>query len=113
MKERTVNDSEKAMKRPAAPERAEPAVRSGIRWAVAAGMIGLLGVLLYLSLSSSAIECTVCVTFDGRTECRSARAATRDESIRTASATACAVLATGMAESLRCERTPPTSMACR
>jgi hypothetical protein len=53
------------------------------------------------------------VTFDGRTECRSARAATRDESIRTAIATACAVLATGMAESLRCERTPPTSMACR
>ena len=87
--------------------------RSRIRWVVAAGVMGLLGTLIYLSLSATAVECTVCVTFNGRMECRSARATTGEESIRTASATACAVLATGMTELLRCERTPPTSVACR
>jgi len=93
--------------------RAASAGRSRIRWLVAAGVMGLLGALVYLSLSATAVECTVCVTFNGRTECRSARATTSEESIRTAIAAACALLATGMTESLRCERTPPTSVACR
>jgi hypothetical protein len=82
-----------------------------IRMAVV-GIILLIGVLTYMSLSTQVYECTACVTFNGRTECRTARAATQEESTRAAIATACAVLAYGMTESLQCERTRPTKIEC-
>lgn len=89
-----------------------PMANRRLIWIVIAGVILLIGGLAYMSLSTQVYECAACVTFNGRTECRTARAATQEESRRAAVATACAVLAFGMTESLQCERTPPTKLEC-
>jgi hypothetical protein len=62
---------------------------------------------------SQPFSCRVCITYNGATDCRSASARTREEAQRAATSTACAQLASGMQESLRCENTPPSSIEWR
>ncbi len=81
------------------------------RWLklVIAGVVLLLfAALVYSTLSLARYECEVCVTFNGRSACRVAAGATREEAIRTASDNACAFLASGRTDSMACGRTPPT-----
>jgi hypothetical protein len=62
------------------------------------------------TLSSNSVRCRVCITFNGATDCRTASARTREDAQRAATTTACAQLASGMSDSLRCEQTPPASI---
>lgn len=71
------------------------------------------GLLAYRSLRVGRIECEVCITFQGRTDCRSAAASTRETSIDGARTAACGLLAAGMTESIRCQNTPPDRVECR
>jgi hypothetical protein len=70
----------------------------------------VLGVILYTSLtgSNSQYRVKVCITFQGHTECRTARAATHNEALRTATDNACTLMASGQSEFERCRNTPPT-----
>jgi hypothetical protein len=61
-----------------------------------------------LSLRRHRVE--VCIEFRGRSECRQASGANRDEAIRTATDAACTMLASGMTESMQCGRTNPSSL---
>jgi len=85
---------------------------------VVAGIVGVLAVagtvaVIVLAVQGSmAVSCEVCVTFAGRSACRTAAGATREEAVRTATDNACAFLASGMTDSIRCTNTPPTSVAC-
>jgi len=72
----------------------------------------MIGLIVLLILGSSAYTCEVCVTFRGRSKCRSADGTTRDEAVRTATDNACAFLASGMTASVQCGRTPPDSVRC-
>lgn len=78
--------------------------------AIAAALLFFLGILLYSSLRLGQVTVEVCVDFKGRTGCGTAAAPTEKEAIRTATDNACALISSGMTESIACSRTPPKSI---
>jgi hypothetical protein len=77
---------------------------------VGIAVVVLAGALIYSAMSGQgAVTCEVCIEFNGRTQCRTAKAATKQEALRTATDSACADLASGMNESMSCGRTTPKS----
>jgi hypothetical protein len=81
--------------------------------AACVAVAGVIAWIIYSSIGTQAYSCEVCVEFNGQTQCRSAAGATRDEAVKTAVSVACATLAQGMEQSIRCEQTPPKSMNCK
>lgn len=75
-------------------------------------VIALAAFLLWSTLASQKANCRVCVAFNGGQNCASASASSTDEARRSAQATACGVLARGMAESINCGNTQPVSVEC-
>jgi hypothetical protein len=71
--------------------------------------VGLIAVGVRQSLSSS---CEVCITFQGRTECRAAVGATEQEATTTAIQNACALISAGMTQTVQCQNRPPDSVIC-
>jgi hypothetical protein len=71
----------------------------------------VLGVILYTSFNgaNNQFRVEVCIPFNGRTECRTARASTHNEALRTATDNACSLMAGGQSEFERCRNTRPTS----
>lgn len=75
--------------------------------------IGFAGLLLYSTLSAQQVECSACVTFNGKTNCATASAEDEAAATRQAVTTACGTLSAGMDESIRCSNTPPQRPQCR
>ena len=69
-----------------------------------------VGILTYSMLDLRKNRVEVCVTFGGRSACRQASGATRNEAIRTATENACTMLASGMTDSMQCGATEPSSI---
>ena len=69
--------------------------------------------LLFNTLSAQKHECTVCVEFNGKRNCATASNETEAEAERAAQTTACGTLASGMDQSIACDRTPPISRQCK
>ena len=71
----------------------------------------ILAAILYTSLAgaNSKYRVEVCISYHGHTECRTARAATRNEALRTATDNACTMMASGQAEFEQCRNTRPDS----
>jgi hypothetical protein len=74
------------------------------------GGILFLGLLVYLTLGQKRYRAEVCIAYQGRTDCRTASAATKQQAQRTATDNACAVVTSGMTDSIACANTPPTSV---
>jgi hypothetical protein len=73
--------------------------------------VGLvLGYIVISSFSRPRFRCQVCMSFNGRRDCRTASAETRENALRTAITNACAELAGGRSESNQCEMTRPESV---
>ncbi len=71
----------------------------------------VLAAIVYSTIQTTQYRCEVCITFDGRSGCRTAKASTREQAQRTATENLCSVLgAAGQAESRRCETTPTDSV---
>ena len=70
------------------------------------------GLIWYASVSLGGHHCEVCLSYRGAEACRSAEGSTVEEARRTAVDLACAELASGMTESLRCQNTPPARVTC-
>jgi hypothetical protein len=68
--------------------------------------------VVYMSFHSTKVECEVCVTYQGQTNCGKASSETREGAIRSAVTAACATLAGGMTETIRCQNTPPDRTTC-
>jgi hypothetical protein len=81
-------------------------------WLAAVVLVGIVTVVVVSSLRVAGARCEVCVSFRGREACRSVDAATEDEARRGAHANACALLASGVTDSLACDRTPESSARC-
>lgn len=81
-----------------------------LKLVVAIGFLLLLGVLLYSTLSLSKVTVEVCIEFRGRTNCGTAAGTTEEEAIRTATTNACALIASGMTDSMACARGTPVSI---
>jgi hypothetical protein len=76
----------------------------------------LLPVIVYVVWSSfqvSDFECEVCITFGGRDACRTVAGKTEEEAMRGALNNTCALLSSGVTDTLRCERTTPRKLECR
>jgi hypothetical protein len=78
---------------------------------VVAVLVTVAAMLSYVK-SSLAESCEVCITFNGRTDCREAFAQTRDEAIETATTNACALISSGMTDSIQCSNSKPDSVTC-
>jgi hypothetical protein len=69
--------------------------------------------LLWSTLSSQRVECSVTVDFGGTRNSAIASAASEPDATREAQTAACGPLATGMDERIACGRIPPVSRHCR
>jgi hypothetical protein len=70
----------------------------------------VLAALIFATIGVSKFRCEVCITFNGRTACRTAGASTEAQAVRTATENACAQIASGVTDSMACESTPPQSL---
>ena len=89
--------------------------RKGVGKSIILGAVfvaALLALVIYASSGLGRHACEVCLDFEGRTACRKAEGNTVEEARRTATDLACAMLSSGMTESLRCSNTPPSSVTC-
>jgi len=94
---------------------AVPPRRRSWRNAVAALVVltPVVAFVVYSSFRVSAIECEVCMRFEGRELCRAASAARREEALRSAVDNACALLTSGMTNTIRCQQGEPARAQCR
>jgi len=77
---------------------------------IVAGVL-LLGYLFYsTSTSNVKYRVEVCVAFQGRTSCRTARADSEEHALRTAQSNACGLIASGVTDTMQCEHSNPTSV---
>ncbi len=74
--------------------------------------LGFGALLLYSTLSAQQVECTACVTFEGRSNCATASGVDEAEALRTAVNTACGTIAQGMDQTIRCAGMPPERPRC-
>jgi hypothetical protein len=71
------------------------------------------GFLLWSTLSSQRVECTVTVAFNNAQNTATASAASQADATREAQTAACGPLAQGMDQSIACSRIPPVNRKCR
>ena len=76
-------------------------------------LLPIIGYVVYSSFQVSEFECEVCITFDGNDACRTVAGKTQEDSLRGAVTNTCAQLASGVTDTLRCERTKPRKAECR
>ncbi len=77
---------------------------------VIAGIIvalALIGLIVYSTVSLGGYEVEVCMAFNGQTNCRKATGSSEDFALRTAISNACAPIASGVTDSMACERSAP------
>lgn len=79
---------------------------------IVGGLVGLLAVFTYLSMSPSEVSCEVCMEFRGATECRKAAGKDRAEAEMAAASTACGLISGGVTDGISCRNTPPKSVMC-
>jgi hypothetical protein len=72
-------------------------------------VLGVLAFLIYSSMHIAKYRVEVCVAFHDRSECRTASADTQEHALRSAQSNACALIASGVTETMQCERVTPTS----
>jgi hypothetical protein len=76
-------------------------------------VLAFAGLLLYSTLSSQRVECTVSVNFNSAENTATASGASEADASREAQTTACGPLARGMNESIACGRIAPIMRRCR
>ncbi|MFI5395693.1 MAG: hypothetical protein ACHQ9S_09180 [Candidatus Binatia bacterium] len=84
--------------------------RSG--WLLAGILILFMAFVIYGSLHITGYRCSVCISFRGQDVCRTVDGPTEREARSGATTNACAFLASGVTDSLACERTLPTKVDC-
>lgn len=70
----------------------------------------VLGVIIYTTVGTAQYRCEVCVSYQGRSACRTASARTERQALRAATENACAQIASGVTDSIACGNTPPNSV---
>jgi len=68
----------------------------------------VIGVLIYSSLNLATYRVEVCMTFNGKSSCRTAAGSTKDTALQAAITNACAEIAFGVTETIACGRTEPS-----
>ncbi|HEX7338061.1 MAG TPA: hypothetical protein VF252_12720 [Gemmatimonadales bacterium] len=76
-------------------------------------VLAFAGFLLWSTIASQRVECTVTVAFNNTRNTATASASSEADATREAQTTACGPLINGMNESIACSRIPPVSRQCR
>lgn len=82
--------------------------KPGLWIALAVG--GFVAWLISSTMGQSKFRVEVCMEFQGRSSCRVAAGPNEEQALRTATENACALIASGMTDSMACDRTPPKSI---
>ena len=77
-----------------------------------AGLAAIIGVVVYTSFEVGGVRCEVCIEFAGRSACRAVDGNTEQDALAAARTNTCAQLASGVTDSMACERTTPTKVDC-
>jgi hypothetical protein len=83
-----------------------------VKIVLALAFAAFVGYILYSPSREGKVTCEVCMEFKGQKSCRSASGPGRDEATRTARDNACAGIAFGREDSIRCGNTEPASVRC-
>lgn len=67
----------------------------------------LIGVLIYSTSKLAVHKVEVCMEFNGMTRCSTASGATEENALRAATTTACALIASGVTDSVACGQATP------
>jgi hypothetical protein len=73
-------------------------------------VIVVLVVIVYSTMNMARYRVEVCMQFDGRTNCKTTAGQTQEYALRTAKSNACADIASGVTDSMACERADPISV---
>jgi hypothetical protein len=73
----------------------------------------VIALFFYMSTARATEECTVCMEFNGRSNCATAAGHTAAEATETAHSTACGPIASGMNETIACGNRAPLNVQCR
>lgn len=87
--------------------------RMGVTIAVIVIVLGGLGLIIWSSMGLAQVTGEVCITYNGRTECRVASGTTEAEALRTGADMACSALASGMTDRINCQATKPSRVTWR
>jgi len=79
---------------------------------VSGGLLLFMAFVIYRSLHVAGYQCTVCIDFRGQSTCRKVEGPTEQDARTGATNNVCAFLASGVTDSIACERTPPTKVEC-
>lgn len=74
------------------------------------GAILFIGLLAYSSFGNRKNRVEVCMEFNGRTNCRVASGPNRQQALRAATENACALIASGVGDSIACQNKTPLSV---
>jgi hypothetical protein len=77
---------------------------------VALFVVGFLALLAYSTLHGQRYRVEVCMTFDGRSACRTVNAKSEAAAVRSATENACADISSGVDDTIRCQNTEPKSV---
>lgn len=73
-------------------------------------VVAVIAFLMYSSMHIAQYRVEVCVAFHGQTSCRTASADSQDHALRSAQTNACALLVSGVTDTMQCEHATPTSV---
>lgn len=76
-------------------------------------LVAIVALVVWLSSSIGAIECRVCIDFQGRRNCATAAAPTEEEAVQSARNTACGTISGGVRDSIACGNTTPSERSCK
>jgi hypothetical protein len=74
--------------------------------------VGFLAALVWVTFQQAQARCEVCMQYRGRQICETATAADRDHAVAQARSSACARLASGVTDGIRCNGGAPLSVSC-
>ena len=91
---------------------AKAASRRPWLWVVGIGFVLFMALVVYRSFHVAGFQCEVCVQFRGASTCRTVEGPTEQEAHGAAVTNACAQIASGVTDTMACERTQPMKLNC-
>jgi hypothetical protein len=84
--------------------------KSKTKWPVVAGVafiVIFIAAMAWSTLGNAQERCTVCVSYNGQTNCGTSAATSREQAERAATDIACNALTHGMTELMQCQQIAP------
>jgi hypothetical protein len=70
----------------------------------------VVAALIHSTMNLAQYRVEVCMDYQGRSSCRTAAGSTEEFALRSATDNACALIASGVTDTMGCGRTPPRSV---